>query len=93
MATSDQQQNGLGSTLGSAYRYLLAWAVGIVLLALLNRSRLGHALIYYTLILMIAFLVVTQAPYIAAALAPLSEGDGPLEEPGPPGGLHGGKKG
>lgn len=56
-----------------AYRWMLAWAVAIVLLSLLNKTRLGHVLIYYWLWLLILFLVVTQYKFIASALAPLGE--------------------
>lgn len=55
------------------YKWLLAWAVAIVGLTFVNKSRLGHVFIYYWLVLLILFLVVTQYKFIAQALAPLSE--------------------
>ena len=55
------------------YKWLLAWAIAIVALTLLNKSRLGHVFIYYWLVLLIFFLVVTQYKFIVAALAPLGQ--------------------
>lgn len=57
----------------SAYKWLLAWIVAIVLLSLLNKTRLGHVLIYYWLWLLIIFLLVTQYKFIANVLAPIGQ--------------------
>src|SRR5690348_7684224 len=53
-----------------AYRWLLAWVILIFTLALLNRSRLGHAIMYYALALMLILLVVVNYGFFAWALAP-----------------------
>lgn len=60
-----------GNAWNDAYKWLLAWFVAIVILAGLNKTRLGHVFIYYWLWLLIIFLVVTQYKYIVAALGPL----------------------
>lgn len=54
----------------TAYAWLLAWLLVILVLALANRTRIGHTLIYYALVLALVFLIVTQAQWFAAALAP-----------------------
>lgn len=54
----------------SAFRWLLAWGVLVVVLTLLNRTRFGHVLIYYGLILMIVLLLVTSYGTYVWALAP-----------------------
>lgn len=58
-----------------AYHWLVAWAVILIILYFLNRTRLGHVIIYYFLALMLFFLVVTQYRFFAAALAPFSRLD------------------
>lgn len=55
------------------YKWLLAWFVAIVILTLLNKTRLGHVFIYYWLWLLILFLFVTQYPFIINMLSPLGE--------------------
>lgn len=58
-----------------AYHWLVAWAVILIILYFLNRTRLGHVIIYYFLALMLFFLVVTQYRFFAAALAPFNRLD------------------
>jgi hypothetical protein len=53
------------------YKWLLAWAVALVILTLLNKTRLGHVFIYYWLWSLIVFLFVTQYKFIIGALKPL----------------------
>lgn len=65
---------GTGSDTGenaSTFRWLLAWAIVIVLAGLANKTRIGHTLMYYMLWLLLLFLLVTQYRYIANALAPV----------------------
>lgn len=61
-----------GATPAEAYRWFLAWGVALLAVALINRSRLGHVIVYYVLALMLLFLFVTQASWFAQALLPLS---------------------
>ena len=55
----------------SAFRWLLAWGVMIVVLSVINRTRFGHAVIYYSLALLFVFLLVAEYPFIVRALGPL----------------------
>lgn len=57
-------------TVGSLTRWIIAWTVGILLIVLLNKSKWGHTIIYYTLILMLLFLFLTQYAWLQWALAP-----------------------
>lgn len=57
----------------STFRWLLAWAIVIVLASLANKTRIGHTIMYYMLWLLLVFLVVTQYKFIAAALAPVGQ--------------------
>jgi hypothetical protein len=63
----------MGSGWDATYKWLLAWLVAIVVLSLLNKTRLGHVFIYYWLWALILFLFVTQYKYIVQALGPLGQ--------------------
>ena len=65
---ANTKQSNVGQT---TYQWLIAWAIMLVLLNLINRTRIGHVTIYYSLWLMLLFLIVTQYQFIASALAPL----------------------
>jgi hypothetical protein len=54
------------------FRWLLAWALVLVLLGLANRTRVGHLTIVYLLALSILLIVLTQSRWFAWALAPLT---------------------
>ncbi|MBF6613880.1 MAG: hypothetical protein IVW55_12200 [Chloroflexi bacterium] len=68
----------------STFQWMLAWVVLLVLLAALNRTRLGHAALYYALLLMLLFLLVTQFAWFKGVLAPFrSLGPGLVARTGP----------
>ena len=52
------------------YAWLVAWGVMIAILTLVNRTRIGHAAIYYGLLLMLFFIIVSNYRFITTALAP-----------------------
>ena len=52
------------------YAWLVAWGVLIAILTLANRTRLGHAAIYYGLVLLLFFVIVSNYRFITTALAP-----------------------
>ena len=56
-----------------AFAWLLAWTVMGTLLWLLNRTRIGHLIVYYLLVLMIVLLLVTNAGQFAQALKPFTD--------------------
>jgi hypothetical protein len=58
---------------GSAYRWLIGWGVMLVFLSLFNKTRVGHVMLYYSIWLLLLFLVVTQYKFITAALGPVGE--------------------
>ncbi len=60
-------------TWDDTYKWLLGWLIAIILLTLINKTRIGHVLIYYWLWLLILFLVVTQYKFITDALGPIGQ--------------------
>lgn len=67
--TDTSAKGSTGSTWGDTYKWLIGWIVAIVLLSLINKTRVGHVAIYYWLWALIIFLVVTQYRFIADALS------------------------
>lgn len=55
------------------YQWVIGWILLIALLALANQTETGHTVIYYALVLVLVFLLVTQYSFIAGALAPVGE--------------------
>lgn len=63
--------------------YLVGWGLFLLLLALFNRTRWGHAIIYYMLVLVLLVLVLGNYQAFGHLLAPVSgQLHGPPEEPG-----------
>lgn len=52
------------------YAWLVAWGVMLAILTLANRTRVGHAAIYYGLLLLLFFVIVSNYRFITTALAP-----------------------
>lgn len=42
------------------YNFILGWILLLAILALINRSRIGHSIIYHALLLMILLVIVTE---------------------------------
>lgn len=53
----------------NVFFFLVSWGVMIALLTLANKSKLGHVLIYYSLLLMILFILVVEYKQIAPLLS------------------------
>lgn len=53
----------------NVFLFMVSWGVMIALLTLANKSRLGHVLIYYSLLLLILFLLVVEYRQIAPILS------------------------
>lgn len=58
----------------SAYRIFVAWVLFSVVLFFLAELPVGRTFIYYLLVLLIVFILVTQYQAIRGLLAPLSGG-------------------
>lgn len=54
---------------GSTYAFIAGWILLIAILAMVNRTRLGHVIIYYSLLLMILFILVVEYQQITPLLA------------------------
>jgi hypothetical protein len=52
----------------SVFNFMVGWGLMIALLTFINKTRLGHVLIYYSLILFILFVLVTQYKKLAPLL-------------------------
>lgn len=63
-----------------AYRYLIAYTFIILLLALLNRTKVGHVVVYYSLLLMVVFVLVTQSGWVTWLLSPITGGNVKIEK-------------
>jgi cell division protein FtsW (lipid II flippase) len=52
------------------YNFVVGWFLMIIVLTLINRTRTGHVIIYYALLLMILFVLVVEykqiVPYFNA---------------------------
>ncbi len=57
------------------YKFVASWILIIVILSLANRSRIGHVIIYYTLLLVILFILVTEYRQLAPLLIPQTIGE------------------
>lgn len=56
----------------SAMAWIMAFAALIFLLWLLNKTRIGHAILYYLLALAVASLILMNYRWLAGILAPLT---------------------
>ncbi len=54
---------------GNTFQFLAGWLLLIVILSLINKSRVGHVLIYYSLLLIILLILVTEYAQIAPLLS------------------------
>jgi hypothetical protein len=52
----------------SVFNFMVGWGLMIALLTLINKTKLGHVLTYYSLLLFILFILVTQYKKLAPLL-------------------------
>lgn len=52
----------------STYTWLVSWIVFFALLALVSKTQIGYRLIYYGLVLLIVFLMLSESRFFVAAL-------------------------
>lgn len=60
------------SSAGSGYQYLLAYTVAIAIMILIAQTKIGYRLIYYSLVLSLMLLFVTQSQFFIKAIEPLT---------------------
>lgn len=58
----------MSDSTSSVFKFVVGWGLMITLLTFINRTRLGHVAIYYSLILFILFILVTQYQKLAPLL-------------------------
>jgi hypothetical protein len=68
-ATGQAAAPAPGST-ASTFQFIAGWLLLIVILTFINKSRVGHVIIYYSLLLIILLILVTEY----TQLAPLLQG-------------------
>lgn len=68
-APNGPSQTGPGSEYTS-FQWIMAWLILFILLAFFNKTRIGHLVLYYALVLMILFILVSNAGWFANILAP-----------------------
>ena len=61
------------SDIGSAWTYVLAYLVAIVILVFVSRFQAGYNGLYYLAVLFLMLLILTQASFIANALKPITQ--------------------
>lgn len=59
------------SDLGSGFKYILAYTIAIAIFVLIAKFRAGYTTIYYGLLIILLFLIVTQSKFIYDALLPI----------------------
>ena len=52
----------------SVFKFIVGWSLMIILLTFINKTRLGHVAIYYSLVLFIIFIQVAQYKKLAPLL-------------------------
>ena len=71
-ATTPGSDGGSGAA-PTTYQWVVAWILVIVLAMLALRTQVGYKLVYYGLVLLLVFLLVTQYQFIADGLAPIGQ--------------------
>lgn len=74
LATNVTTNPAVYTDTGSAWKYVLAYTIIIATLVLISKSRVGYTAIYYSLVLCLLFLFVTQARFIYNAILPVTGG-------------------
>lgn len=57
----------------TTYQWVVAWILVLTLAMLALRTQMGYKLVYYGLVLVLVFLLVTQYQFITAGLAPIGQ--------------------
>jgi ABC-type transport system involved in cytochrome bd biosynthesis fused ATPase/permease subunit len=52
-----------------SFQFIASWALLIAILVMANKTRIGHVLIYYSLLLMILFILVSEFRQVAPLLS------------------------
>lgn len=60
---------------GKTFAFIAGWTLLLLVLALISKTRIGYVLIYYSLLLLILFILVTEYAVIAPLLNPPTIGE------------------
>ncbi len=72
-STTPGSDSGSSGAAPTTYQWVVAWILVLVLAMLALRTQVGYKLVYYGLVLLLVFLLVTQYQFIAAGLAPIGQ--------------------
>lgn len=72
MSQKDATLAQAANSTSAFYRWILAYTVIIVVLVVLNKTRVGHILIYYALALLLLLQLVINYQWFAQALSPIT---------------------
>lgn len=56
----------------SEYKYIVAYAIAGIIFFLIIKTKIGYVFMYYSLLLAILFVFVTQYKFISKSLAPIA---------------------
>lgn len=62
----------MAGAIESGYKYVLAYGMLIMILVFTAKFKAGYNAIYYTLILLLFLVLVTESKFIVTALAPIT---------------------
>lgn len=60
------------TAVNNSYRFIVAYVFAFLIFFGISRSKVGYNFIYYALVLALLFLCLTEAPYIAGLLSPIT---------------------
>ena len=72
LSPQDASRAAAANSTSSFFRFLLAYTVVIVIAVAVNKTRLGHLVIYYSLALLLLLQLVLNYKWFQQAIAPLT---------------------
>lgn len=60
----------MGGSEQASFQFVASWVVFLAILIAANKTRVGHVVIYYSLLMMILFILVVEYTQIAPFLNP-----------------------
>lgn len=61
-----------------SYQYIVAYGIAIIIFVMISKTKTGYSLLYYSLVLALMFLLVTQANTIVSYLTPIMNTKAPV---------------
>jgi ABC-type polysaccharide/polyol phosphate export permease len=61
-----------------SYQYIVAYGIAIIVFVMISKTKTGYSILYYSLVLALMFLLVTQANTIVSYLTPIMNKNAPI---------------